>query len=303
MKRKPFIRILCAVFCLTLLLTVCSVPALAAGKEYWYFVDNTGDKKVYVYSSVETFGSVTGAECTMSLSGENTSPISLGYTEKYDSYWYDCTRSDFDKYVDYLEEKGFVAGYSGETEEGAIYTYCNVKDRFSLLVILTNEDSVVFFPQEGQETLDTYMNAASDATGATGATGSSAGTSSDGVASDAIACYSGDVRYSAGLWWVPVYIPEETVTNCKSFTLCFRYDSVNSAMLGNHRVYVSLREGATGAWQEFDNMYIAKKGEIYRMKITFNKPRTVGGIALFPEGAIDGSSIGASVWVENPIYG
>ena len=127
--------------------------------------------------------------------------------------------------------------------------------------------------------------------------------SSDGVAPGSIACYSGEVRYSAGLWWVPVYIPEEPVTKCTSFTLCFRYDSIAESMLGEHRVFVSLREGATGAWQEFDNITIPKQGEIYRMKISFDKPRTVGGIALYPTNPIDGSSISASVWIENPVYG
>ena len=124
----------------------------------------------------------------------------------------------------------------------------------------------------------------------------------DEVAEGAIPCYSGEGRYSAGLWWVPVYIPSSSVKNCTSFTLCFRYDNIAKSMLGEHRVYVSLKEGATGAWQEFDRMDIPEEGEIYRAEIKFNKPRTVGGIALYPLNPIDGSSISASVWVENPVY-
>ena len=111
------------------------------------------------------------------------------------------------------------------------------------------------------------------------------------------------MRYSAGVWWVPVYMPETSVTNCTSFTLCFRYDNISESMLGEHRVYVSLREDANGAWQEFDHMNIPEQGEIYRAEIKFNKPRTVGGIALYPMNPIDGSSIYASVWIEDPVYG
>ena len=126
---------------------------------------------------------------------------------------------------------------------------------------------------------------------------------SDEVAEGSISCYSGKVRYSAGVWWVPVYMPETSVTNCTSFTLCFRYDNISESMLGEHRVYVSLREDANGAWQEFDHMNIPEQGEIYRAEIKFNKPRTVGGIALYPMNPIDGSSIYASVWIEDPVYG
>ena len=127
--------------------------------------------------------------------------------------------------------------------------------------------------------------------------------SADGVAEGAIPCYSGKVRYSAGVWWVPVYMPEESVTKCTSFTLCVRYDKIAASMLGEHRVYVSLKEDASGAWQEFDRMNIPTQGDIYRAEIKFNKPRTVGGIALYPLNPIDGSSISASVWIENPVFG
>lgn len=128
-------------------------------------------------------------------------------------------------------------------------------------------------------------------------------TSVSEVAEGAIPCYSGKVRYSAGVWWVPVYMPSESVTNCTSFTLCFRYDKISESMLGEHRVYVSLREDASGAWQEFDRMNIPQQGEIYRAEIKFNKPRTVGGIALYPLNPIDGSTVSASVWIENPVFG
>ena len=134
-------------------------------------------------------------------------------------------------------------------------------------------------------------------------TADSSDANSDEVAEGSIPCYSGKVRYSAGVWWVPVYMPETSVTNCTSFTLCFRYDNISESMLGEHRVYVSLREDANGAWQEFDHMNIPEQGEIYRAEIKFNKPRTVGGIALYPMNPIDGSSIYASVWIEDPVYG
>ena len=135
------------------------------------------------------------------------------------------------------------------------------------------------------------------------AVGEEADSDADEVAEEAIPCYSGKTRYSAGVWWVPVYMPEEPVTNCTGFTLCFRYDQISDSMLGEHRVYVSLREDANGSWLECDRMNIPEEGVIYKAEIKFNKPRTVGGIALYPLNPIDGSSVYASVWIENPVFG
>ena len=50
-------------------------------------------------------------------------------------------------------------------------------------------------------------------------------------------------------------------------------------------------------------MHFPEEGVIYKAEIKFNKPRTVGGIALYPLNPIDGSIVYASVWIENPVFG
>lgn len=125
-------------------------------------------------------------------------------------------------------------------------------------------------------------------------------TGEDAPAGKSIKLAFGGNRYNAGLWSVPVLEPAEEIHNCTGFTLCFRYDKVDTQELGTQRVYVSLNQ-SNGAWLECGTMDVEKQGEVYRKAITFDKPRTVGGIAVLSKNATE-SGYQVTAWLEDLEY-
>lgn len=111
--------------------------------------------------------------------------------------------------------------------------------------------------------------------------------------------YTGN-RYNAGLWTVPVLTPEEEVLNCTGFTLYFCYDRVDKQELGTQRVFVSLDQ-RNGAWLDCGTFNVEKEGEVYSTNIKFDKPRTVGGIAVLSTNATE-SSYSVTAWIQDLKY-
>lgn len=117
------------------------------------------------------------------------------------------------------------------------------------------------------------------------------------AAEDAVPLFSGGAQYNAGLWRVPVLEPMDPVTNCTTFTLCFRYDSIDPSMLGEQRVYVCINL-KNSAWVDCGRMTVSEEGQIYRADITMSKPRNIEGIALLPMTPME-TTISSSGWIEN----
>ena len=70
--------------------------------------------------------------------------------------------------------------------------------------------------------------------------------------------------------------------------------------LGEHRVYVSLNE-YNSAWLECEPLNVETKGEVYRLNVTFDKPRTVGGVAVLPKHATE-KNFSVIAWIEDPVF-
>ncbi len=104
-------------------------------------------------------------------------------------------------------------------------------------------------------------------------------------------------RYNAGLWNVPVLNPDTEILNCTEFTLCFSYTHVDSKELGEQRVFVSIDQ-KNGAWLDCGTINVPEAEKVYRKTITFEKPRTVGGIAVLSKTATT-SSFGVNAWIED----
>ena len=113
-------------------------------------------------------------------------------------------------------------------------------------------------------------------------------------------CFLG-YQYNAGMVAVPVMTPETEITNCTEFTLCYGYTSADANLLGDQRIFVSLDKG-NSAWLDCGVINVPEEGEIYQKTITFDKPRTVGGIAVFSKTAAASSS-SVSAWIEDVKYG
>ena len=107
-------------------------------------------------------------------------------------------------------------------------------------------------------------------------------------------------RYNAGVWNVPVLNPEKEILKCTEFTLCFCYEKVDAKELGQQRVFVSLNQ-SNGAWLDCGTFNVEKQGEVYRKTIKFDKPRTVGGIAVLSTNATE-SSYSVNAWLEDLKY-
>ena len=112
------------------------------------------NKDSYFWSYVRTYHVVTGRECAM-CSSENEDSI-LYYDTGMENYFYEYTEREFQQYVDYLEDLGFVLKNSEEYDDGdKEYEYWEEKDQFYLAVYIFNTENsstgsvVVFTPRVG----------------------------------------------------------------------------------------------------------------------------------------------------------
>ena len=212
-----------------------------------------------------------------------------------DHYVYRYQTQELNQYVSYLETEGFTLAYQ-TTEEGTdVYVYCNEEKGFALSIyIFAEQEYISIEPKVGWEELSFW-------------TDKEYGDRDESIfgtkiqkTNNIIELQYGEARYNTGYWNVPVFQPTEHMENCTGFTLCFGYSEVDERELGEHRVYVSLDE-SNSAWLECQPLNVATKGEVYRLNITFEKPRTVGGIAVLPRQATE-NKFSAVAWIEDPVF-
>lgn len=173
-------------------------------------------------------------------------------------------------------------------------TVTSVKDDTS--VPFTLKDGVIGF------TLIANEMEFSPAGTAKPAAGSAADTAADeDRAADAVSLAFGSYRYNAGLWNTPALEPESPIENCVGFTLCFRYDMVDTSTLGQHRVYICINKKNT-AWVESNRVNIPEEGVVYKTDIRLDKPRSIEAITLLPVKASE-RSFRVTAWIENIKYG
>ena len=55
------------------------------------------------------------------------------------------------------------------------------------------------------------------------------------------------------------------------------------------------------AWLECEPLNVETKGEVYRLNVTFDKPRTVGGVAVLPKHATE-KNFSVIAWIEDPVF-
>lgn len=260
----------------------CWTPAMVSEEEYKYY-----------QSAVQTYQSVTGGLCVASVDERDN--VLEGYRPMSDHYVYSYQIQELNQYVTYLETEGFYLAYQIMQEGTDVYVYCNEEKGFALSIyVFTEREYVSIEPRVGWEELKFWTDKEYG-----NRDDSSFGTQIQKT-NNIIELQYGEARYNAGYWNVPVFQPTEHMENCTGFTLCFGYSEVDERELGEHRVYVCLNE-SNSAWLECQPLNVATKGEVYRLNITFEKPRTVGGIAVLPRQATE-NKFSAIAWIEDPVF-
>ena len=170
-----------------------------------------------------------------------------------------------------------------------------------VIAFTLNSEEMEFTPADRVKPADSggSSDAGSPSAGNSGS-GSPSAAAEDGRAADAVSLSFGDTRYNAGYWLVPTLAPDTPIENCTGFTLCFRYDSVDTSVLGQHRVYVCINK-RNNAWQEKNRVDIPEQGVVYRIDIRMDKGRNIDAISLLPVKAIEGT-IEVTAWIENITY-
>ena len=165
----------------------------------------------------------------------------------------------------------------------------------------TLNDGVISFNLNANDMDFTPADRVESDSGSGGSSSSAGSTAEDeDRAADAVSLSFGDFRYNAGWWNTPALEPETPIENCTGFTLCFRYDMVDTTTLGQHRVYVCINKH-NKAWLESNRMDIPEEGVVYRTDIRLDKARNVEGIALLPVKASE-NSFRVTAWIENIQY-
>lgn len=116
----------------------------------WYVTESSRsfspyDGANYYYSLVNTYQIVTGAPCLLSYDEEGNS--STGYQDCRVGYAYDYDSDQYDTYVDYLKENGFIFQGSEGFSDGVSYYYVNEKDGVLIdLFISSNGQYLMILP-------------------------------------------------------------------------------------------------------------------------------------------------------------
>lgn len=259
----------------------CWTPALVSEGRYEYY-----------QSSVQTYQSITGGLCIASVD-ENDNLLE-GYRPMSDHYGYRYEPQRLEQYIAYLRNEGFDLMYQTTQEETDVYVYCNEEKGFALSVYVYTEQGYVWIePRVGWEELTFW-------------TGKEYADRNENVFGtpirhdNMIELQYREARYNTGWWNVPVLQPVSPINNCTEFTLCFEYTEVDEEELGEHRVYVSLNE-YNSAWLECEPLNVDTKGEVYRLNVSFDKPRTVGGVAVLPKQATE-KNFSVIAWIEDPVF-
>jgi len=110
----------------------------------WYITETSRsfspyDGTNYYYSTVNTYQVVTGAECLYSV--DSYGNYSEGYYDCSEFYMYNYVVSEYDAYVAYLKNIGFVFQDSETFDEGTSYYYLNEKDGVLVDLFITLDNA------------------------------------------------------------------------------------------------------------------------------------------------------------------
>ena len=109
----------------------------------WYITESSRsfspyDGDSYYYSLVNTYQTVTGAACLYSY--DERGNASSGYYDCSVYYAYHYNADQYDKYVNYLKERGFVFQDSENFNDGVSYYYINEKDGVLIDLFITSDN-------------------------------------------------------------------------------------------------------------------------------------------------------------------
>ena len=109
----------------------------------WYITESSRsfspyDGNDFYYSLVNTYQTVTGAPCLFSY--DEYGNIGNGYYDCCVCYVYDYATSQYDTYVSYLKERGFIFEDSETFNDGVSYYYVNEKDGVLIDLFVTSDN-------------------------------------------------------------------------------------------------------------------------------------------------------------------
>lgn len=109
----------------------------------WYITESSRsfspyDGNDFYYSLVNTYQTVTGAPCLFSY--DEYGNIGNGYYDCCVCYVYDYATSQYDTYVSYLKERGFIFEDSETFNDGVSYYYVNEKDGVLIDLFITSDN-------------------------------------------------------------------------------------------------------------------------------------------------------------------
>lgn len=96
----------------------------------------------YFYSTIHTYQTVTGRECLASVKGEDEE-IEEGYVDCRNAYIYEYEEAEYDQYVDYLKEIGFVFDDSDTGSSDSNYWYYKERDNVIVLLYVNADKSLL----------------------------------------------------------------------------------------------------------------------------------------------------------------
>lgn len=95
----------------------------------------------YYYSTVNTYQTVTGVSCLMSVRDDEDAE---GYYDCCDYYFYSYDAEHYDQYIDYLKRIGYEYNDTMNRDNGCIsYLYYNEKDNIYVLLDVWAEDEIM----------------------------------------------------------------------------------------------------------------------------------------------------------------
>ena len=109
----------------------------------WYITESSRsfspyDGDNFYYSLVNTYQTVTGSPCLFSY--DEYGDIGEGYYDCCVCYVYNYSSSEYDEYVSYLKERGFVFEDSETFNDGVSYYYVNEKDGILMDLFITSDN-------------------------------------------------------------------------------------------------------------------------------------------------------------------
>ncbi len=97
----------------------------------------------YYYSLVNNYDTVTGVKCTKCTDGDGNTYT--GYRDMMSLYIYKYKDTEYDEYIDYLEEQGFEFEEQTTDAYGRYYhEYINEKDEYVMVLVIDMTNSLLY---------------------------------------------------------------------------------------------------------------------------------------------------------------